>query len=147
MVLDRPLPLIDYYYYAALTVAALHEDASAVELPRWDQLLELCGQLHEWAEVNRPSFGDKHALVAAEIARLEGRELDAMRLYDEAIALACEHGFMQNEGLAYELAARFYATRDFDTSAYAYLRNARYCYLRWGADGKVRQLDSKYPRL
>ena len=26
--------------------------------------------------------------------------------------------------------------------ARVYLRNARYCYLRWGADGKVRQLDA-----
>src|SRR5205085_12449389 len=29
----------------------------------------------------------------------------------------------------------------------AYLRNARYGYLRWGADGKVRQLDQLYPHL
>ena len=28
-----------------------------------------------------------------------------------------------------------------------YLRNARYCYLRWGADGKVRQLEEMYPHL
>ena len=28
-----------------------------------------------------------------------------------------------------------------------YLRNARYCYLTWGADGKVRQLDEFYPNL
>ena len=31
--------------------------------------------------------------------------------------------------------------------ARTYLRNARYCYLRWGADGKVRQLDQLYPHL
>jgi PAS domain S-box-containing protein len=140
-------PLIDYYYYAALTVAALYEDASAVERPRWDELLELRDQLREWADVNRPSFGDKHALVSAEIARLEGRELDAMRLYEEAIALAREHGFVQNEGLAHELAARFYTACGFETIANAYLRNARYCYLRWGAAGKVRQLDQLYPHL
>ena len=28
-----------------------------------------------------------------------------------------------------------------------YLRDARYGYVRWGADGKVRQLDEMYPRL
>jgi PAS domain S-box-containing protein len=54
---------------------------------------------------------------------------------------------VQNEGLAHELAARFYAARGVETIANAYLRNARYCYLRWGADGKVRQLDRLYPRL
>ena len=54
---------------------------------------------------------------------------------------------MQNEGLAHEVAARFYSARGFETIANAYLRNARYCYLCWGADGKVRQLDRLYPQL
>ena len=67
--------------------------------------------------------------------------------YEESIRLARENGFVQNEGIAGELAARFYAARGFETIAQAYLRNARYCYLRWGADGKVRQLDESYPRL
>ncbi len=67
--------------------------------------------------------------------------------YEEAIRSAREHGFVQNEGLTHELAARFYAARGFETIAYAYLRNARHCYLRWGALGKVRQLDQRYPRL
>ena len=34
-----------------------------------------------------------------------------------------------------------------DKIADSYLREARYCYLRWGADGKVKQLDEKYPQL
>ena len=54
---------------------------------------------------------------------------------------------MQNEGLAHEVAARFYAARGFETIAHAYLRNARYCYLRWGALGKVRQLEQSHPQL
>jgi PAS domain S-box-containing protein len=29
--------------------------------------------------------------------------------------------------------------------AHSYLRDARYCYLRWGALGKVKQLDERYP--
>ena len=86
-------------------------------------------------------------MVAAEIARLEGRELDAERLYEEAIRSAREHGFVQNEGLANEVAARFYAARGFETIAHAYLREARYCYLRWGAIGKVRQLEQLHPHL
>src|SRR5262249_10360466 len=86
-------------------------------------------------------------LAAAEIARIEGRELDAERLYEEAIRRAREQGFIQNEGLANELAARFHAARGFETIADAYLRKARHCYLRWGAEGKVRQLDRNHPHL
>ena len=55
-------------------------------------------QLREWAENYPPTFADKHALVSAEIARLEGRDADAMRLYEQAIRSAREHGFVQNEG-------------------------------------------------
>ncbi len=56
-------------------------------------------------------------------------------------ARPAHNGFVHNEALANELAARFYAARGFEKIAHAYLRNARHCYLRWGADGKVRQLD------
>ena len=59
-----------------------------------------------------------------------------MRCYEQAIRSAREHGFVQNESLAHELAARFYAARGFETIAHTYLQNARYCYLRWGAIGR-----------
>jgi PAS domain S-box-containing protein len=140
--------LLDYFYYTALTVAALYESASADEQQGWREVLTAHReQLREWAENYPPTFADKHALVSAEIARLEGRDADAMRLYEQAIRSASENGFVQNEGLAHEVAARFYAARGFETIANAYLRNARHCYLRWGADGKVRQLDRLHPQL
>ena len=104
-------------------------------------------QIAVWAKNCPATFANRAALVAAEIARLEGRELDAERLYEEAIRSAHEHGFVQNEGLAHEVAARFYTARGFDTIAHAYLREARRCYLRWGAIGKVRQLEQLHPHL
>ncbi|HEV7528911.1 MAG TPA: ATP-binding protein, partial [Solirubrobacteraceae bacterium] len=124
------------------------ENATAEEQNRWRDLLTAHReQLREWADNYPPTFGDKHALVSAEIARLEGRDADAMRLYEAAIRSARENGFVQNEGLAQEVAARFYAARGFETIAHALLRNARHCYLRWGALGKVRQLEQRHPRL
>ena len=139
---------LDYFYYMALTVAALYQNASTSEKEAWRDLLAAHReQLSEWAENYPPTFTDKHALVSAEIARIEGRELDAQRLYEQAIRSAHDHGFVQNEGVAYELAARFYSARGFEVIADVYLGKARYCYLRWGADGKVSQLNSLYPRL
>ena len=70
-----------------------------------------------------------------------------MRLYEQAIRSARDNGFVQNEALAYELASRFYQAREFDRIADAYLRDARACYVRWGAQGKVRQLEQRYPQL
>jgi PAS domain S-box-containing protein len=104
-------------------------------------------QLEIWAANCPENFENRAALVGAEIARIEGRILDAEHLYEQAIRSARANGFVHNEGLANEIAARFYAERGFDQFAELYLRNARYCYLRWGADGKVRQLDELYPNL
>ncbi len=70
--------------------------------------------------------------------------LNALRRRDQ---VRPENDFVHNEALANELAARFYPARGLETAGYAHLRNARNCYDRWGADGKVKQLDERHPRL
>jgi len=140
--------LVDYTYYFALTVAACYENASTHQQQAWRELLTAhLEQLREWAETYPPTFGHKHALVSAEIARVEGRDTDAMHLYEQAIQSARENGFVQNEALSHELAARYYLARGFATISHTYLHNARSCYGRWGAFGKVKQLDELYPNL
>jgi len=104
-------------------------------------------QLEVWAEHNLATFENRAAIVGAEIARIEGRPLVAEELYEKAIRSAHANGFVHNEGVANELAGRFYATRGFEKIATTYLRDARYCYVRWGADGKVRQLEQLYPQI
>ena len=138
----------EYHFYGALALAAHHDDASIDDRPQLLTKLEAHHkQLEIWAETSPENFQNRHALVSAEIARIENRSLDAERLYEEAIRLGREHGVIQNEGLANELAARFYAARGFEKIAHLYLRDARYCYLQWGAHGKVKQLDERYPHL
>jgi len=142
------IALLDYFYYAALTVSALFETASADEQQAWRELVAAHQELlREWAENNPATFADKLALVSAEIARVENRDADAFRLYEKAIHLARDNGFAQNEGLAHELAAQYYLSRGLETAGHAHLRNARRCYDRWGARGKTKQLDERYPRL
>ncbi|MGH6881235.1 MAG: AAA family ATPase, partial [Hypericibacter sp.] len=142
------LEIAEYHFYGALTRAAACDSASGELRDRhMNLLLTHHHQIAIWAKSCPANFANRAALVGAEIARLEGRELDAMRLYEEAIQLARQYGFTQNEGIANELASRFYRARGFQTSADAYLLAARACYLRWGADGKVRLLDRNHPQL
>ncbi|HEY6852492.1 MAG TPA: GAF domain-containing protein, partial [Terracidiphilus sp.] len=139
---------LDYSFYSALTVTALFESGSDEERSQWrEHLAAQRDQLREWAETYPPTFADKYTLVLAEIARIEGRDVDAMGLYEQAIHLTRENGFIQNEALAHEVAARFYAVRGVETVANTYLRHARNCYDHWGAKGKVAQFDARHPRL
>jgi PAS domain S-box-containing protein len=143
-----PLDTVEFHFYSALTHAASCGTGAAGGdslLP--PALAEHHRQLAEWARHCPENFENRAALVGAEIARIEARDGDAMRLYEQAIRSARAHGFIQNEAIAYEHASVFYRARGFDQIADLYLRNARYAYLRWGAAGKVRQLDETYPHL
>ncbi|GJH03365.1 ATP-binding sensor histidine kinase [Paraburkholderia terrae] len=136
------------HFIHALTLTALYPTASAVEQQEYRQILESKFSKFELWTSNCPeNFRNRQALVLAEVARIDGRHADAMYLYEEAIRSSREHGFIHNQALANELAARFYAERGFETIADTYLRNARSCYASWGADGKVRQLDQTHAQL
>jgi PAS domain S-box-containing protein len=138
----------EYRLYAALTVAALYEGADEAEraLLR-DELSTHEEQLRLWAESCPDNFAGRHALVLAEVARVDGRDHDASILYDQAIRVSRDGGLVQIEGLACELAGRFYLRRAFAVLPAAYLQEARACYARWGARGKIRDLEARYPDL
>ncbi len=140
--------IAEYHFYAALARAAYLDTVRAEERP--SQLEALAAhhrQLELWAHNCPENFENRAALVAAEIARIEDRPLDAMRLYEKAIRSARENGFVHNEALANELAGRFYLGRGLEATGLAHLREARACYGLWEADGKVRQLDRLHPQL
>lgn len=137
-----------FRFYGALSHAAAWDSAApGQKQEHLDALKAHHKQLYIWAEHCSENFENAVAVAAAEIARIEGRVIDAEGLYEKAIRSAHANAFIQNEAVAYEVAAHFYAARGFDKIANAYLREARYCYLRWGADGKVRQLDELYFHL
>ncbi|HVK53597.1 MAG TPA: AAA family ATPase, partial [Burkholderiales bacterium] len=137
-----------YYFYHALTLIALQRQAGAEN--QGETINALAAPLQKlkfMAESCPVNYLNRYALVCAELACLEGRHLDAEHAYEQAIRSARENGFIKNEALANELAGKFYLRRGFETIGHAYLRNARYCYLRWGATGKVEHLEKRYPLL
>jgi len=135
-------------FYDALSRAACCDSVAAAERQQHlDIMTEHHKQLLLWAANCPENFENRAALVGAEIARFQGHDFDAMHRYERALDSAHAGGFIHHEGIANELAARFYATHGFEQIADHYMRNARDCYARWGADGKVRQLEELYPRL
>jgi predicted ATPase/signal transduction histidine kinase len=138
----------EYRFYAGLTHAvAYHASLPEARERHVSGLREHHRKLTIWSARSPANFAARRALLAAEIARIERRELEAESFYEESIRLAREAGFVQIEAIAAERAARFYEARGIQTVVLAYLTRARDCYLRWGAEAKVRQLDDMYPRL
>jgi PAS domain S-box-containing protein len=145
----RSLPIeANYLLHHALVLAALYpHESREIQAKFLETLHQHQQQLRYWADHCSANFLHKAVLVAAEIARIEGRDLEAMRLYEQSIKSAYEYEFVQYEALAYELAAKFYLNREFEAIAKTYLQEARNAYLRWGALGKVQHLEIHYPAL
>src|SRR5262245_16446382 len=83
----------EYHLYAALVRAAACDASPPDEQrPHRKALREHQRLITLWAENCRENFATRRALIDAEIARLEGRELEAERLYEEAVRSAREFG-------------------------------------------------------
>ncbi|HEX7841907.1 MAG TPA: AAA family ATPase, partial [Kofleriaceae bacterium] len=138
----------EYVFYAALACAAHHDGAPEDERPRLrEELAAHHAQLATWAEHGPDNFRGRVELIGAEIARIRGEADQAARLYEQAVRTARELGFIQHEAIAYEAAARFHRERGQALVADAYVREAHVRYVRWGAEGKARQLRRAHPEL
>ncbi|MBV8215741.1 MAG: AAA family ATPase [Verrucomicrobia bacterium] len=138
----------EYLFYAALTHAAVYDSVSPEDkIQQRKALAAAHRQILILAENCPENFGTCAALVGAELGRIEGREFDAEHLYEEAIESARANNFIQNEAIAHETAAHFYARRGLQTVARAYLQSARDLYFHWGALGKVKQLEQNFPGI
>ncbi|SOE46269.1 PAS domain S-box-containing protein [Burkholderia sp. OK233] len=142
------LEIVEYHFYKALCHAALHESASNEDRKFHCAVLsEHLEKLDTWRRHCPVNFANRAILIEAELARIEGREPDAERLYEHAVSSARAADLIHNEALALEIAGRFHLARGLERIANTYLRDARDCYLHWGADAKVRQLEQRYPQI
>jgi hypothetical protein len=93
--------LLEYLFYDALARAAQYDSATFEERLQYrEAIVAHYKHIEAWAEQCPENFENRAALVGAEIARIEGRELEAQPLYEQAIRSARENGFVQNEGIA-----------------------------------------------
>jgi predicted ATPase/two-component sensor histidine kinase len=139
------LEMAEYQFFAALARAAVASSAPGDH--RSELIRKLAAhheQLRAWANNNAGNFGCRADLVAGELARLHGDDVEAIRLYDRAIRAAADAGFCHIEAIAAEVAVAFYVARDLSTLESAYVRRARKAYVRWGAEGKLRDLERRH---
>ncbi|MEH1919527.1 ATP-binding sensor histidine kinase [Nostoc sp.] len=137
-----------FHFYAALTHLALFPTQPE---PEQAEILALVSThqttLQQWAQNAPMNHLHKWYLVEAERQRVLGNKAEAIEHYDRAIALAKEHGYIQEEALAKELAAKFYLDWGKQHIAGEYIIEAYYGYARWGAKAKVADLERRYPQL
>jgi predicted ATPase/signal transduction histidine kinase/CheY-like chemotaxis protein/tRNA A-37 threonylcarbamoyl transferase component Bud32 len=137
-----------FHFYHSLTLLAVHSKSSQ---PEQQQILEKVAshqeKMKKWADSAPMNFLHKYYLVEAEKHRILGENALAREEYDQAIELAKENEYINEEAIANELAGKFYLAKDKTKIARVYLQEARYCYQKWGAKAKVAHLDKTYAEL
>ncbi|MBS1145662.1 MAG: putative ATPase [Proteobacteria bacterium] len=103
--------------------------------------------LKKWADSAPANYGQHWLLIEAERMRVSGRTEQALRYFDQAIDRAHENGFVHEEALAHELAARCQLQAGRERLAAYYLKQALQLYERWGAAAKAAQLMAEFPRF
>ncbi|MFB2974205.1 AAA family ATPase [Aerosakkonema sp. BLCC-F183] len=137
-----------FHFYSGLARLALYKKVTDSE---GEAILQQVASHQEkmklWAHHAPMNFQHKYDLVEAEKSRVLGQKAEAIEMYEKAISGAKENGYIQEEALANELAAKFYLAWGKEKVATWYMQEAYYCYARWGAKAKTNQLERCYPQL
>jgi signal transduction histidine kinase len=137
-----------YFWFDALIQLTQFADVTEEEQqPILLKVQEHQGQLQGWATLAPTNHQHRWELLEAERLRVLNQHYGAGDFYDRAIASAKENGFILDEALANELAAKFYLDWGKEKIAAVYMQEAYYCYARWGAKAKVADLETRYPEL
>jgi predicted ATPase/signal transduction histidine kinase len=136
------------YFYNSLVRLAIFDTLSEDQKAEFlEKVEENQKEMKVWAHHAPMNVLHQYQLVEAERCQVIDCKLEAIELYDKAIAGAKENGFIQEEALGNELAAKFYLNWGKETIAIAYMQKAYYCYARWGAKAKTDHLEATYPQL
>ena len=139
----------DYHFYSALALAALCDDASADDRTHYRQaLVAHHRRLEEWAEHSagelcEPRCADRRRNCA--VAGSRGSKPSVSTSGPSNPLMATRSSTMKRSRMS--ALPPFTRHAVLTGSPLLYLQSARRCYLRWGADGKVRQLDKFSPHL
>jgi signal transduction histidine kinase/DNA-binding NarL/FixJ family response regulator len=142
-------PLVSlFYFYQSLGILGTFPPAPE---PEYHALLEQIATNQKTLQrvaIHAPvNYLHKWHLIEAEKYRVLDEKIAAIEHYDCAIEGAKENGYIQEEAVANELAAKFFLDWGKKTIAATYMQAAYYCYAHWGAKAKTDHLTRLYPDL
>lgn len=142
------LVVAQHNFYYSLALLAEYPNLKPGEQSEYLKKVDsLQKNMKQWAIQAPSNFQHKYDLVEAEKARVLGHNESAIDYYDRAIQGAADSGYIQEEAIASELAFEFHLACGRNRMAKFYLKEACYCYSRWGAQAKIKDLESRYPHL
>jgi hypothetical protein len=139
------LPCITFINLYPLSALSYHEAYTTKTV--LDNFANDYHKIKNWANNCQENFLAYSLLVEAETAKVTGDNWQASQLYDEAIQSAKDNELLPTEALVRELGSQVLWSFGKAELAETYMTKAHFCYSRWGATRKVKDLEEKYPQL
>jgi diguanylate cyclase (GGDEF)-like protein len=139
---------IIYFYdcLSKLAILPLRSEESQKQL--WAEIDSSLAKLKFRAKLCPANHQHKVLFVEAERQRaLGGIFWETLNIYEQAIRLAGQNGYLHEEAMANERAGTFALALGSETIGRAYLVQAHRAYLQWGATIKVRALEQTHSFL
>ena len=99
--------------------------------------------IHSWQKGGNVNVVHALHILSAEHAVLKGKKSKAREQFKRAISVASQNGFLQDRGLAHELAGRYHLSQGDTHWARYHLEHAELSFSDWGATIKVEQLQEQ----
>jgi diguanylate cyclase (GGDEF)-like protein len=141
--------LARFYIVAFLTRATIYSEIESPEAQDWtlSRLKKDLQRMRHWANNCPDNFLHLQYLMEAELAGLVKPGEAHLNQYEAAINAAAANGFIRDEAVACERAARHLLDVGMSRGAEGYLRSAHHAYKRWGALRKTEALEKEFPVL
>ncbi len=149
--LDAVLAKFDvavFHFYEALSYLALAQTQQGKQrkklLSRPNKNIK---QFRKWAKFAPSNHLHKLNLLEAERHWVKGEIKEAKDSYDLATSEANKQNFLNEEALSCERAGMFYEANGMESLASHFMKRAYQTYREWGAEAKLKDLQSRYYEL
>ncbi|HEY9700942.1 MAG TPA: serine/threonine protein kinase, partial [Allocoleopsis sp.] len=137
-----------FYFYDALIRLAIYPKLDSIEKAKyWEKIEYNQEKIEVYATHSPENFLHKFYLIEAEKLRVMNQNVQALEAYKQAIILAADNNYINEEAIAQELITKVYLSLGKVKVAQTYMIDAYYNYANWGAKAKIEQLEKTYPQL
>ncbi|MDR0243335.1 MAG: AAA family ATPase [Burkholderia sp.] len=137
---------VDFVFYSGLLRIALARTTTGHDRRTHSiHASERIDAMRRWAQACPQNFLSRLKLLEAEFSALMGEKVNSLVLYEEAITVADQARDMHIQSVARELTSHFSGRCGLRSAQQGYREQARKAYACWGADAKVRHLDTDFP--
>lgn len=134
------------FVYSLVITSILYREEMDIEEKKklWADLEKNQEEMKAWIEINPDQVEGKYQLIQAEMAKISKDFVEAIELYNKAIENIAKTENHLDEGIANELAGRFWIERGNRKIAKSYLEDCYDAYKRWGGKRKIYKVEEDY---